>query len=701
MKKIFLGCFVLAILPCFAGRKILYSDSSVLSTKDIALGQASEEIQKAAGFFVNPKEVFSPAASRMKNKPNTLFRKYFEPTRKLPIDIPGMEFLTGCTVSSDYYMVRNARTLTSDSKDVVDQFRQRTDFTFFTRQGVARYTRQSVLDAQVTFGNTLFWRTFFNNDDYGRKGYTVPVNTPQDRIHSPFQIHLQEAWLRVNFDQIAKGFEGHPHSLKLGVFPYYVGRGISLGDWYQGGNYNMGFGRTGIQQYAPMYPPGILWSGHIMPRLDYEVYFSPLPMEEVTTASIDSTEYLIMNKEKNNNARHVFSLRTRSSFSPTGNSKIYFEPYFVYYNSPRQTRNVPCDIPTRFGTFGFMWDHKVGGFQFNVEAAIQHGRQNILRSVYRGAPYINDSGTINPGGESANSSGYYAHGEVHDDYYLKLRGKMAVLDFKYKLKNYPVQIAGAAGYFSGDSYPYNDRTDQYLVGDVTWSEGWKKDREYKGFLPVRDYHYVGLWSTPLVMFSAGIVPRPLNMALFDITAYNDEDSATNLKYLGGGASWSPLKDAKKLNLRGNMFWYWEDVAPKRWNHKAWTHASGYPDTASAGSGTNSVIDAVSSMSSTYRAELEQWEIEGWTSDDYASKFLGWEVNAVATYKIFANCEFSLRGGVFFPGQLYSDIKGQPNTNTDVFDKAYALDGSVSDDLKAPGLGSSTAYGMYARIRYIF
>ncbi|MFC1854650.1 hypothetical protein ACFLY6_02175 [Candidatus Dependentiae bacterium] len=700
MRKLFIVVAAFVALPCLAIRTPSYSISPVTPARKTEIAREPSLLEKAVSI---PKSLLkpSPALSRMKNKATTLFRKYFEPTRKIPLDFPGMEFWSGSTVSCDYYMVRNARTLSTDPQDAVDQFRQRADFTVFTRQGVGRYTGESVLDAKVTLGSTLFWRTFFNNDDYGRKDYEGPVNAPQDRIHSPFTVQFQEAWLRINVDQIAKGFAGHPHSLKVGIFPYLVGRGISLGDWYQGGSFNLGFGRTGIQQYSPMYPPGILWSGHVIPNLDYEVYFSPLPIEEITKGSLDATENIIMTKEKNNNARHIFSIKTRSTFKPTEDSVIYVEPYFVYYNSPRQTRNVPCDRPTRFGTVGLMWDQKVGNFELNIEAAAQYGKQNVLRTVFRGAPFINSSGSVNPDGESANSSGHYAHGEVHDDYWMKLRGKMAVLDVRYRLKQHPVFVAGAVGYFSGDKYPYNDKVDQYLAGDIAWTGEWKKEREYKGFLPVRDYHYVGLWATPLVMFSAGIVPRPLDMALFDITTYNDEDSATNLRYMGGGAAWRPLKDESKLELRGNMFWYWEDTQLKRWNHKKWVHAAGYPDTASAGSGTNTYIDAVSGMQSTYRAELEQWEIEGWPSDDSASKFLGWEINGVATYKIFENCELSVRGGIFFPGQLYADLKGQPNTNTDVFDKIYNLDGEVSDSLKAPGLGTSTAYGFYTRVRYIF
>jgi hypothetical protein len=640
-------------------------------------GSEPTALSNTYGLIFSPSNIVRPAPSPESPGTKTRFRTYFEPTKKMPFDSATSEFFVGSTVSADYYLVRNARTLTSSPDDEVDQFRQRTDFSFLTRQGIGRYSERSVLDAKVTLGNTIFWRTIWGTQDYKASKLSL-----QDRIHHPWFLHLQEGWFKVNIDQIVKGLNNHPYSLKVGVFPYFVGRGVSLGDWYQGGNDTLGFRKSGTQRYAPMYPPGLLWSGNVMPNLDYEIYFSPMTIEDVQLDTLSSA--FVVTNEKNSNARHIVAARVKSSMQITGNSQTYVEPYFVYYNSPRQTIKRPADAPTRFGTLGIMCDHKVGNFEVNFELAKQYGTQKVLERVYNLAGFVEDNGTIS---DFATTKTY----EYHEPYELKLRGKMGMLDIKYKMKGHPVSVAAALGYFSGDSYPYNDAVDKYLAGEITNDErkAYKNDRDFNGFLPLRDYHYNGLWATPMVMFSAGVVPRPQDLSLFWLTNHNDDDSATNIKFIGGGFKWMPCEDQKKCEVMGNLFWYWEDLQLTKWKK--------------ADAGDESVLP--SGMRTAYKAEWNTYKVQGWKTDEAASKFLGWELNSIMTYKVADNCELSLRGGVFFPGSIYKDVDGSPNANTyssvSTIDSKGVVKSAATDVAVSGSLGTSKAYGLYGRIRYIF
>lgn len=643
---------------------------------------------RAYGLVSKGSEVVRPGPSEQYPGARTEFRSYFEPTVQIPFGSESSEFYVGSSVAADFYGVRHGRTLKDSVDDQVDQFRQRTEFAVFTRQGVGHYSKKSALDAKVTLGSTIFWRTFL-----GVKDYDGTQISPQDRIHAPWFLQLQEGWLRINFDQFVMGLKEHPHSLEAGVFPYIVGRGVSLGDWYQGGNYNFGFGRAGTQRYAPMYPPGILWSGNVRPWLSYEIYFSPLVSEEAIQSTVDNKSSLVVDWDKNSNARHIVAFKVKANFQFNEHNFGYLEPYFVYYNSPRQTVDRPADVPMRFGTLGVMWDQKVGNLEVNVEAAKQYGTQTVRPFVYRYAGFIDSTGKIDT---SLGADGNFVHEELHKGRDIKLRGKMAMGDLRYKVENYPVYLTAAVGYFSGDDYPYNDALDKYIAGEISqsdWVAGtYSGSREYNGFLPIRDYHYQGLWATPLVMFSAGIVPRPLDMDLFNLTAYNDDDSATNIKFVGGGVQWFPLHDKSKLKTNANLFWYWEDTQLYRWD------VSGARPVAI----TTGIPKVGGGYSTAYLDSLNTYNIQGWRTDQWASKFLGWEFNAIATYVVTDNCELSLRGGLFFPGSLYRDIVGMPNENTDVSTDSFTSDGTVTMGTpSAPGLGSEKAYGIYARLRYLF
>jgi hypothetical protein len=85
--------------------------------------------------------------------------------------------------------------------------------------------------------------------------------------------------------------------------------------------------------------------------------------------------------------------------------------------------------------------------------------------------------------------------------------------------------------------------------------------------------------------------------------------------------------------------------------------------------------------------------------------LGTELNMIVDYQIAPDCTLSVRGGIFFPGQLYADLTGAPNLNSmvqkDTFTYASTGIPTVATVVTNSGLGTSPAYGLYTRMSYVF
>jgi hypothetical protein len=738
------------------------SDYSGLS-KDryqVSLGKSAEK-SKCKGNLVEEHQA---------NDLTWQFRTYYPPRRRIILFNNESDLFFGGAIRTDAYFVRNAETLRDDrNDDATDQFRQRSEFSFLFRHKVDHKDERAMVDSQMTFGNVMLWRT-----PWDATYQHSTIGSSFDREHWPMWLQLQESWVRLNIDKVLKGTENNNLSLKVGYFPFLVGRGISLGDWAVGGSTIAGFEKNGAQSYAPKFAPGILLTGTAIENVDYDLYYSPSVTESVNAGFRDQ-KYFSRQTNESASDRHIISARARAATNFYENSSSYLEPYFVYYNSPRNTKNAPSDSSIRFTTLGVMMDHKTKGFEINFEGAKQFGRQKMVERLNRTRPdiekFISVSGTgaksfnelgklTNPGdttpgqvlvqGEKGvnflrrstesdsatfayakdsvevdatgtvvanaprDGTGYHRHPanleewvsqsgsaqnnfyQYHHPYDLDLSGFMAVMDARYTFDDYPFQLSASAGYFSGDCYPYNDSVDEFMASDNASEKPitGQPTRKFNGFLPLRDYHYTGLWAHPMVMFNAGVVPRPYNMSLSDLTTYNEYDSATNLRYVAFGGTMGPTDDMKKFKLNGNVCFYWTDTDLYKWDKDA-TPPSGVQMFEDYKVKTSPLNKDGSKGDPTYQP------LQGWISREAASSFLGWEINGTLSYMISDNIDLVARGGVFFPGQLFSDQEGQPNINTERSTYTVNTNGSIQEKNEHTGLGNHTAYGFNIRLRYAF
>ncbi|MBT4594567.1 hypothetical protein HOD08_01680, partial [bacterium] len=215
-----------------------------------------------------------------------------------------------------------------------------------------------------------------------------------------------------------------------------------------------------------------------------------------------------------------------------------------------------------------------------------------------------------------------------------------------------------------------------------------RNKRYTGFLPLRDYDYLGMWTKPLVFMNAGVVPRPAGFSINDLETYNDADTVTNLILLGIGATWYPWKDEHKGSVSVNAFSHWEAS-----QHYKWDTTKTQP---------SSIVSTLAADGTT--SGRRTWS--GWyDKTQEAGQHLGYEFSAIFDCEVNKRVSFTSCAGVFFPGQLYRDLSGQPNANTGYWGKKIEDSGSgvmsiVNVDEDA-GLGQSISYGAYARVSYEF
>lgn len=686
------------------------------------------------------------------------FRLYPQPRNKFLSASKTTEVSYGGCVKTDYYGARHAKTLDKERKDdVVDQFRERAEFILQVSQKMDPYRDKPVVESRFTIGNVMFWRSYYQPDGYsvvkdqfGAMATTVPS----------VRANLQEAWVKVNVDQIFSNHEPVGLSIKAGYFPFIVGRGVALGDWYNGGALSFGFSKAGVQEVTPKFAPGLLASGTLYNNcLHYDLYFSPAVTEEVSTSlgGTSQTSSLIDGVSD----RHLLAGKLRGYYNFYGNSKTYFEPYFVYYNSPRNSVNAPYDAPLRFLTFGCMLDHKAGGFEFNAEFAQQFGRNKVRENLNTSRPDINkfwttdasgkrvfnsnpqpnffrpaEEGTIDltgfvkaDGTDATDVSDAYAalptsypawqdeartswqeqrFFEYHHPYEFDLEGRMLMIDMRYTFDDYPLQVAGAFGYFSGDVYPYNDDVDKYFVaeGETPKPSGGQAISKRHNFLPLRDYHYTGLWAFPMVNLNSGLVPRSYGVSYRSKTAISERDACTNMIFLAAGFTVSPTNDLERFRINPNVAIYWSDSDAKKWDKNALLPplVKEEEDFELANSFILSEESAkiknpggLTSIKPQYTYQI----LQGWESNELASSTLGWEVNCLVNYFITDNLDLMIKAGVFFPGQRYRDLAGQPEASSAVPVVNINPNGTSTTILKNMGIGYDVAYGVNVRLAYSF
>jgi|GEM_PF-1428656 len=201
-------------------------------------------------------------------------------------------------------------------------------------------------------------------------------------------IFLEEGWVRVNFDSFMEGLTV-PVALQVGAFPFIVGRGVSLGNYFEGGVEAFGFERKGDIGNVPLQPVGVLVSIGSGEHTTIEFYYSKWqkrsdgpdwtrePVKAKRLDRDDNTDPRSIERGFNSDT-DIFAARVGFNVAPLEDHTFYLEPYGVFLNAPELKVEFDADSSLRQGTVGVMAEYSSGGWSVNVEVAGQYGQQNMF-----------------------------------------------------------------------------------------------------------------------------------------------------------------------------------------------------------------------------------------------------------------------------------------------------------------------------------
>lgn len=507
-------------------------------------------------------------------------------------------------------------------------------------------------------------------------------------------IWMREGWAEIRLNDAFQLCTSREHYLKLGAFPFELGRGISLGEAYAVSPGLLGFySNEVIDQYAF----GALAHGDIIhDKLTYDLYLAVLRNESDTFSNVTAKVFAQEIGKRENPWRgfgkinYAFASRfdwwIRNAFNSKG--MLVLEPYILYNHDPEQKVNFPSDATSNLTTVGFMWDYFGSGFvEAGAEFAMNFGRQKVrpwdrnnieirrdpddahLELVYshvlnadgsKAAVTNKNKSVVNksPQGiafndkEIGDSGLFNAVNRFRAGYKNRYKGAMAVGDAAIWILKDTLKLAGTLAWASGDENPNKDRG----PNDTS-------DNDYNGFIGLQEI-YSGKRVPSLFVIGPNRIPRPLSLPENLIAQQEDPfpsvtSGFTNLIYGGFGLEWTPCLWNCSFRVRPNVLSYWQDIATKQFDIV-----------------TKSQIDAL------------------------ASRYLGLECNAFIDANILKNCKLYFAGGFFVPGTHFKQVKGLPlNAEQQVALDSLDKTGFVGD--VPPVLGTNVAWSLNAGFEVLF
>lgn len=449
-------------------------------------------------------------------------------------------------------------------------------------------------------------------------------------------IWITEGWLQFSFNALFESDSENRHYLKLGWFPFSLGRGIALGSSY-------GLNKELLGLYS--YPeekgsPGINLHGTIIKdRLKYDLYYAKF--EERNKNFADT-----INHEK----RHWIGRELRpwrginkDDSLVAARLKIYplpecvpgvleLEPYWFYNDASDQFLEIAPDIKTRLHSVGFAAEYAYNDcFECGSDIAFNIGKEKVIsidrnrveienrngqlievysHIVSEASPTMKalvtpemkllaEDASLKTNNLSFGNGFKNSSRRVRPYYENELRGWMAVIDATAHIKPCNASLSLAYGYASGDRNHHIEET----------------NKTYKGFVGLHEF-YTGKRVKSVYLLDQRLLKRPISLEPNNARA--DEDTSfTDLHHFGIAGQWKPKVGSRQLTFNPNVMLFWKDhKSPK--------------------------FDRTTNKASTC---------------EFASSFMGTEVNLIATAEFFKDLTFYATFAAFFPGDYFRDISG--------------------------------------------
>lgn len=508
-------------------------------------------------------------------------------------------------------------------------------------------------------------------------------------------IWVRELWMRWDIGKLFGMPNITDQTIQIGIFPFQVGRGISLGDVYAAGPEFLGYySETYVDQYAF----GLLFAGDVWSDwVDYALYFGLLKNKTGSFKDVQEKVYA---------QRYDYAERPQRGFGDINyvianyfniyalHDDVYgsmrFQPYWIFNQDNGQTIEFNNDAKSVLGTIGLEGEYLSKYFEFGFEMAVNAGKQirhgwdrnivtliddngrisevnsHVVNTLNNGQkiPFVSAKGDAQkaiyavprtecsngrqiPGdyltiGYLDNPAGtmFNAKDRFTDPYDTIYKGWMLLADTSVWVFPGDLRISATAGAASGDVNPHFDT----------------KDGDYKGFIPLQEA-YSG--KRVKFAFPTSKIQRPIANPLnedSDNILTKQTSGFTNLIFTGAGVTWTPSNWENAFKLNPNVIAYWMQHS----------------------------VPLLVPLSATNNNCVPQ-----------ANPFLGMELNLYLDYNVGKNLKLFTVTAVFIPGTFYSDIKGRR--------AALAEDGNVTGfkEDKTPKYGDSTMFTFNMGAEYRF
>ncbi|MBD3231200.1 hypothetical protein GF322_00905 [Candidatus Dependentiae bacterium] len=624
----------------------------------------TEQIKEALPFLVEKIDLYQKFQERIKKGRALEFKK------------GDFEGYFGGMSRIEYYMYSHLSFLNHKIPDQLGVFKQTADLILDLIYGKNKYGHKAFefyfdLRSKSKWGVLGAYR---NTSSAEVKLENLSLGKHEHKSSRPIPW-FKDIWMQFSFNSAFKLKSKNLHYLKLGWFPFQLGRGIALGS-----SYALIYEGLGAYSYiADSSAPGININGEILKdKLFYDLYYAKFEdkSDSVSNTYLNTARKNQLGREKRpwrGEAKDDDLVAARLKWTALNNSnngKLEFEPYIFYNEASDQRIEFPDDSKLVLGSYGLMAEYKNGNFELGGDIAFNYGheylygldRNKIILKLYdnsnpipqpdqilndgRGAMYQAYNYVIYANSRNAPVNQYTTaaaaankelapgitypnagHGEnlltnksgrIRPAHRINLRGWMGTIDTSYDFSKYNFKIALGLMFASGDTDPH-DSKEEY-------------NKTYHGFIGLHEL-YNGKRVKSALLAGEREIRKPLSLKYdrYEDPNYVDPNKAgyyakvattfTDLVSIGTGFTWYP----KKLNFNSNVLLFWKD-----------------DDSAKYILDTNNVNNSHTS-----------------SADNKASKFLGTEFNIIFNYQLLRNLNFGGVFALFFPGTFFKDIKGVP------------------------------------------
>ncbi len=484
------------------------------------------------------------------------------------------------------------------------------------------------------------------------------VDTTQSIKGAKMNRHLmwmREGWVKM---EIGSDIANKKNYVQIGLIPFQLGRGISLGAAYDAPGFlgfNAGFA---IDEYAP----AVLLSVNPVTSTIVNAY---LALIDDRQTSLNENYEIIRTFDISAGCKmrgiserfYIISLSSKSTFQDiAAQQKIIVEPYVMHLYAPDRNLEFVHDITSDLSTAGIAVEAEFGKVSWGFECGRNFGEAHIkpwdrnqiavqkndsgelfeqYTKIYDQNP-LNSTATLVPvtttnqfyvnacpkssleNGKQIGPNLYNGLTRFRPEEKFTLSGYFFVGDVAYEyVKDYLTGALGV-GYFSGYPHERTDLNHSNLDGIL--------HQNYTGFAPVQS-QYSGTRIRNLIMFNQGIsrytvaAPESSNPLINSTQPLVTDtlDSTTNIAFVGTRLGWQvhSWKDHKLL-IAPNVIGYWSPEVPKIANPSTKKNAKPF---------------------------LE------------IGDYLGTELNVELSMDIIHNLKLSGYAGVLLPGSYYHSLKG--------------------------------------------